>query len=67
MYEVQTLFGNTWENCWTVNGKPEVFRTKEQAQTALDEFNNEMAIEVKHGNIAYHDSTDYRISEVKNA
>ena len=42
-YEVQTLFMDTWENCWTDgDGNPVTYATREEAEQAIAEHLGEV-------------------------
>jgi hypothetical protein len=55
-YEVQTRFGNDWENCWTDDDQPLTFATRTQAQAEINDLLAEMPD---------YRADDYRIVEVK--
>lgn len=71
MFEVQTLMGNDWENCWSTHHKdgsttPSTYATREEAQAAIDEHLQDVREAVAEGDMAEeYDPEDYRIEELK--
>ena len=65
-YEIQTQFIYGWENCWEHDGKPEYFNSVKEAQSALDDFFEEMDSAYFNGEIEdRYDRNDYRIVKLK--
>jgi len=65
-YEIQTQFIYGWENCWEHDGKPEYFNSVKEAQSALDDFFEEMDSAYFNGEIEdRYDRSDYRIVKLE--
>ena len=65
-YEIQTQFIYGWENCWEHDGKPEYFNSVKEAQSALDDFFEEMDSAYFNGEIEdRYDRNDYRIVKLE--
>jgi len=65
-YEIQTQFIYGWENCWEHDGKPEYFSSVKEAQSALDDFFEEMDSAYFNGEIEdRYDRSDYRIVKLE--
>lgn len=65
-FEVQTRFmSGEWENVWHENEKPLFFDSREEAQTAIDEFVQSCKEECAAGNLDdAMTKEDFRIREV---
>jgi len=70
MFEVQTSFIYGWENCWTDLNEdgssiPSVFKTHEEAQTAIDDYLQNIKDAVANGDMEEeYDPDDLRIVEI---
>lgn len=64
-FEIQTQFIYGWENVWECEGKPEYFNSYQEAQSALDDFFEDVDADYFNGYIEdKYDRSDYRIVEV---
>ena len=62
MYEVQTYtIFDGWVNCWSVDGKPETYKTYNDAHAAIYEFFADLA---RYGMVENYSLDDYRIVEI---
>lgn len=68
-YEVQTWSAcDGWENVWTVDGKPSIFDSAEEAQAEIDEVLETVEEQIRNGEREpehCYDRDDYRIKEVQ--
>jgi hypothetical protein len=51
-YEVLTLIGNDWENCWSDENGPETFPSREAAWAAVREFIKDCEESVARGDMS---------------
>ena len=61
LFEVQTYFSGTWENCWQEDDVPQVFLTYDEAQEAIHEFFADLW---RAGMGQSYDFSDYRVQIV---
>jgi len=61
-WEVQTLCGNSWENCWAEDDRPMTFASEEEARDALAEhlFDVEQAVRDGHMREGF-DPAEFRV------
>lgn len=65
MFEVQTSFGDTWENCWSVDDAPQYFDTRKEARAAINDHLADVRAAVKAGDmIEGYSRADFRIVEI---
>lgn len=60
---VETLIGNSWENCWTDDDTPTTFPTFREAKEALEAHKQSISAAVERGDMLA-SSEQYRIREI---
>lgn len=58
MFEVQLWVGNGWDNCWLDPDQPQVYKTREEAEAAIDEHLRDAAEAVEEGFLEDFDDRD---------
>jgi len=64
-YEVQTLLGNDFENCWSEDDLPQKFFTEVEAWQEIQDHINRVKIAVESGHMdTLEDSDNYRVVKI---
>ena len=65
-FKVLTRTVGDWEDCWTVDGVPMRFDTREEAEEEIEEVLGDVYESVTRGDMdSEYDRDDYKIVEVK--